>query len=85
MSKGYFEPEHVDALVDVFTEAKRLLAQRGVSDPLELEAAAHRILDLAKDGMPPWLILGQIVPAIGASPDTPLRNFPSVASLPEIA
>jgi hypothetical protein len=62
MSNTYLEPEQVDALVDIFQEAKRLLQRRGVTDRRQLDTVAHMILKLAYDGMPPWLILGEIMP-----------------------
>lgn len=62
MSKAYFEPEQVDALVAVFQEAKRLLERRGVTSRRQLDTVAHMILKLAYDGTPPWLILGTIMP-----------------------
>lgn len=64
MRKAYLEPEQVSALVEVFQEAKRLLGRRGVTQPFQLEAVAHRILQLAGEGMPPWLILAEIVPPL---------------------
>lgn len=64
MSKPYLEPEQVDALVEVFQEAKRLLERRGASSRRQLDAIAHMILKLAYDGMPPWLILSEIIPPI---------------------
>jgi hypothetical protein len=62
MSNPYLEPEQVDALVDVFQEAKRLLERRGTTSRRQLDAIAHMILKLAYDGMPPWLILSEIMP-----------------------
>ena len=62
MSKAYLEPEQMDALVDVFQEAKRLLERRGVTNCQQLDTVAHMILQLAYDGMPPWLILSEILP-----------------------
>ena len=62
MSRSHLDPEHVDALVDVFQEAKRLLSRRGLTNPRQLDLVAHMILKLACDGMPPWLILSEIIP-----------------------
>jgi hypothetical protein len=64
MPKTHLDPEHMDALVDVFQEAKRLLSRRGVTDPRQLDLVAHMILKLACDGMPPWLILNEIMPPL---------------------
>jgi hypothetical protein len=64
MSNPYLEPEQVDALVDVFQEAKRLLERRGVTSRRQLDAIAHMILKLAYDGVPPWLILSEIMPPV---------------------
>ncbi len=64
MSKPYLEPEQVDALVEVFQEAKRLLERRGASSRRQLDTSAHMILKLAYDGMPPWLIRSEIIPPI---------------------
>ncbi len=64
MSKAYLEPEQVNALVEVFQEAKRLLERRGVASRRQLDVIAHMILRLAYDGMPPWLILSEIMPPI---------------------
>jgi hypothetical protein len=62
MSKAYLEPEQMDALVSVFQEAKRLLERRGMTSRSQLDTVAHMILKLAYDGMPPWLILNEIMP-----------------------
>ena len=62
MSKSYLEPEQVDALVEVFQEAKRLLERRGVTSRRQLDTVAHMILELAYEGIPPWLILSEIMP-----------------------
>lgn len=62
MSKAYLEPEQVDALVDIFQEAKRLLERRGVTSRRQLDTVAHMILKLAYDGVPPWIILSEIMP-----------------------
>lgn len=62
MSKAYLEPEQVDALVAVFQEVKRLLDRRGASSRRQLDTVAHMILKLAYDGMPPWRILGELMP-----------------------
>lgn len=60
MPKAYFEPENLNALVEVFTEAKRRLNSNDFNDPAKLDLIAHRILSLASDGMPPWMILREI-------------------------
>jgi hypothetical protein len=73
MPKAYFEPENLDALVEVFHEAKRLLERRGASHPAVLDAVARRILNLAYQGLPPWMILGEVMPPIS----------PEAAGLPE--
>ncbi|MGE3873591.1 MAG: hypothetical protein AB7F74_11610 [Parvibaculaceae bacterium] len=62
MSKFYLQPEQMEALVEVFHEARRLLLRRGITNPRELDAVAHHILHLAYAGVPPWLILGEIMP-----------------------
>lgn len=64
MRRAYLEPDQVSALVDVFHEAKRLLERHGVVERYQLDAIAHRILLLASEGMPPWLILGEIMPPL---------------------
>jgi|GEM_PF-6671945 len=53
MPKAYFEPEYLNALVDVFHEAKRILERRGITHPVALDAVARRILSLAQEGVPP--------------------------------
>ena len=62
LAKEYFEPENLDALVEVFHEAKRLLERRGVTHPTILDAMARKILSLAYEGWPPWLILNEVIP-----------------------
>jgi hypothetical protein len=62
MPRAYFEPEHFNALADVFCEAKRILKLRGVSEPAIFDAVAIRIFALASQGLPPWLILNEIMP-----------------------
>lgn len=62
MPKAYFEPKNLDALFEVFREAQRILQWRGVTDPQQMDLVARRIMDLAYEKMPPWLILGEIMP-----------------------
>jgi hypothetical protein len=64
MRRAYLEPDQVSALVDIFQEAKRLLERHGTVQPYQLDAVAHRILQLASEGMPPWLILAEIMPPL---------------------
>ena len=66
MPKAYFEPENLNALVEVFNEAKRLLERRGISDPDQLDFVARHILDLAYHGHPPWTILNKVLPPLSA-------------------
>lgn len=77
MPKAYFEPENLNALVEVFTEAKRRLNSKDFNDPTKLDLVAHRILTLASDGMPPWMILREIAPQIDqgfGKGDAPARD-----------
>lgn len=86
MPKAYFEPENLDALVDVFHEAKRLLERQGVTHPVALDAVARKILGLAYHGMPPWLILGQIIPPMTAeAAGLPETAAPNDIVVPDIA
>jgi hypothetical protein len=62
MPRAYFDPQHLDALVEVFHEAKRLIERRGATHPVAMDAVARRILELAYTGMPRWLILAEIIP-----------------------
>lgn len=64
MPKAYFEPENLNALIEVFTEAKRRLNSQDINDPTKLDFIARRILNMAADGLPPWLILREIAPQI---------------------
>ncbi len=64
MPKAYFEPENLVALAEVFAEARRRLSISDFNDPAKLDLVAHRILSLASDGMPPWLILREIAPQV---------------------
>jgi hypothetical protein len=61
MPRAYFEPKSLDALAEVFAQAKRRLNPADINDPMTLEALASRILRLAADGHSPWLILREIV------------------------
>ena len=60
MPRAYFEPESLDALAEVFAEAKRRLNARDVNDATTLDLIASRILRLAADGLSPSMILGEI-------------------------
>jgi hypothetical protein len=64
MHRVYIEPEQMNALSDIFHEAKRLLGRQGVTDQGHLDTVARRILILAYADMPPWLILAEIMPPI---------------------
>lgn len=83
MSTAYLEPQQVDALVEVFQEAKRLLERRGVTSRRQLDAIAHMILKLAYDGMPPWLILGEIIPPLSPEEAGLPRQGESITLLPD--
>jgi len=83
MSKAYLEPEQVDALVDVFQEAKRLLERRGMASHRQLDAIAHMILKLAYDGVPPWLILNEILPPMSPEGAGLPREGESIAVVPD--
>jgi hypothetical protein len=82
MSNPYLEPEQVDALVDVFQEAKRLLERRGVTSRRQLDAIAHMILKLAYDGVPPWLILSEIMPPLSPEEAGLPRQGESITLVP---
>jgi hypothetical protein len=60
MPRAYFEPESLDALAEVFAEAKRRLGARDINDPTTLDLVASRILRLAADGLSPSMILAEI-------------------------
>lgn len=66
MPRAYFEPESLDALAEVFAEAKRRLNCQDINDPTQLDFIAQRILNLAADGLPPWMILREIAPQVDA-------------------
>jgi hypothetical protein len=83
MSKAYLEPEQVDALVDVFQEAKRLLERRGVTGRRQLDTVAHMILKLAYDGVPPWLILSEIMPPMSPEQAGLPRQGESITLAPD--
>jgi hypothetical protein len=83
MSKTYFEPEQVDALVDVFQEAKRLLERRGATSRRQLDAIAHMILKLAYEGVPPWLILSEIMPPLSPEEAGLPRQGESITLAPD--
>jgi hypothetical protein len=61
MPRAYFEPESLDALAEVFAEAKRRLNTQDINDPTALDLIASRILSLAADGLSPSMILKEIV------------------------
>ena len=67
MPKAYFEPENLNALVEVFTEAKRRLNSQDINDSSRLDLIASRIFGLAAQGMPPWMILQEIAPQVEAA------------------
>ena len=60
MPRAYFEPESLDALAEVFAEAKRRLNSKDINDPTALDTVASRILALAAEGLPPSMILREI-------------------------
>jgi hypothetical protein len=60
MPRAYFEPESLNALAEVFAEAKRRLNVRDINNPTTLDAVASRILALASEGHPPGMILKEI-------------------------
>lgn len=61
MPKAYFEPENLNALAEILNEAERRLSALDVNDPATLDLIASRILKLAAEGMPPYMILREIV------------------------
>ena len=58
--RAYFEPESLNALAEVFSEAKRRLSAKDINDPETLDIVASRILRLAADGLSPWIILREM-------------------------
>lgn len=74
MPKAYFEPENLDALAEIYQEGKRILLRRECADPVTLDWMARRILNLADQGLPPWLILAQILPPTTAKTVGPRAN-----------
>jgi hypothetical protein len=74
MPKAYFEPENLNALIEVFTEVKRRLNSQDINDPTRLDLVARRILNLAADGLSPEMILQEISPQLEASPKSPEWN-----------
>ena len=74
--KAYFEPENLDALVEVFTEAKRLLKRQKINDPDQLDEIARHIFDLAAKGDPPWSILNKVIPPLSVE-EAGLPKMPS--------
>ena len=67
MPKAYFEPENLNALIEVFTEAKRRLNSQDINDPARLDFIASRILALAANGVHPSMILQEIAPQVEGS------------------
>jgi len=61
MPKAYFEPGTLTALGEVFKEARSVLERRGEDSPANLDWTARRILELASRGLPPWMILSEVV------------------------
>lgn len=90
MPKAYIEPEHMNALAEVFHEAKRLLEHQGITGSAELDGVARRIIDLARHGAPTWMILREILPlpahateAVPEAPDDqPLTPYTSTQASP---
>ena len=72
MPKAYFDPETLSALGEVFSEAKRMLAERYATDDASLDLIAERILHLAADGMAPGMILHEIDGLIRSQKGTPI-------------
>lgn len=60
-------PDNLDDLIEVLHEAKRILEGQGVTDRAELDAVALGIMSLAYKGVPPRLILGEVM---GHAPPT---------------
>ena len=60
MPRGFFEPENLKAMAEVLDEAKRHLPPQDLSDPTKIDGLALRILALATDGWPPWVILRKL-------------------------
>ena len=78
MPKAYFDPENLNALIEVFTEAKRRLNKQDINDPTKLDLVAFRILRLAADGMSPEMILREIAPQVEASQDHCAKPNPEI-------
>jgi len=77
MPKAYFEPENLDALAEVFCDAKEILQARGQDSPEIRDQAAKRILEIAAKGTPPSTILREIIPMSAA--DAGVRSEPAEA------
>ncbi len=67
MPRAYFEPESLDALAEVFAEAKRRLSPADLNDPTILDLIASRILSLAADGLSPEEIIQAIAEREGGA------------------
>ena len=66
MPKAYFEPENLDALAEVFRDAKEILQARQQDSPEIRDQVARRILEIAAKGTPPATILREIIPMSAA-------------------
>jgi hypothetical protein len=62
MAKAYFEQENLDALSEIFRDARKLLQARGLDSPDTRDQVARRIFELAGQGMSPRAILREIIP-----------------------
>jgi hypothetical protein len=74
MPKAYFEPQNLQALVEVFEDAHRLLKARGQDSAEIRDRVARRIFELAAQGCSPWQILREVIPMSPA--DVGLRILP---------
>jgi hypothetical protein len=61
MPRVYFEPQNMDALAEVFSEAKKILDRQGLLTPESMDDVAKRIFQLASKGTPPCTILGEVL------------------------
>lgn len=71
MPKAYFEPENLDALAEVFHDAKEILQARQQDSPEIRDQVARRILELAANGTHPRTILREIIPMSPADAGVP--------------
>jgi|EndMetStandDraft_5_1072996.scaffolds.fasta_scaffold1499949_2 hypothetical protein len=71
MPKAYFEPENLDALAEVFRDAKEILQARQQDSPEIRDQVARRILEIAAKGTPPGTILREIIPMSAADAGVP--------------